>query len=136
MSRKILHKTRRLYSCKVDRLSGDVLPDVLDTHNHAIDSIRHSLAPLIRQGDVGFLHFLEQEVAAGRQRRAEEPTLYGQLSEDVQLGSAMTPAEIQECRRTRGTPIHLTKQITRRPGDMDDEEPRMVTIIERLAPPE
>lgn len=43
----------RLYSYKTDRLTGDVLPDVVDAHNHYIDSIRYALAPLIQQRHVG-----------------------------------------------------------------------------------
>lgn len=39
----------RLYSHKVDRLSGDVLPDVVDAHNHFIDALRYALGPMIRQ---------------------------------------------------------------------------------------
>jgi phage terminase large subunit len=39
----------RLYSYKVDRLTGDVLPKVVDAHNHLIDAGRYALAPLIRQ---------------------------------------------------------------------------------------
>jgi phage terminase large subunit len=43
----------RLYSYKVDRLTGDVLPVIVDAHNHYIDAIRYALAPLIkRQGFV------------------------------------------------------------------------------------
>jgi len=38
----------RLYSHKVDRLSGDILPAIVDDHNHFIDSIRYALQPLIR----------------------------------------------------------------------------------------
>lgn len=38
----------RLYSYKTDRISGDVLPVVLDRHNHCIDSIRYALYRLIR----------------------------------------------------------------------------------------
>lgn len=38
----------RLYSYKTDRLTGDVLPVVLDKHNHMIDLLRYALAPLIR----------------------------------------------------------------------------------------
>ncbi|HED4449139.1 TPA: PBSX family phage terminase large subunit [Pasteurella multocida] len=38
----------RLYSYKVDRLSGDVLPTVLDEHNHYIDAIRYALNPLMQ----------------------------------------------------------------------------------------
>lgn len=42
----------RLYSHKVDRLSGDILPDLVDAHNHVIDSGRYALEPLIkRDGD-------------------------------------------------------------------------------------
>ncbi|HDL5366392.1 PBSX family phage terminase large subunit [Mannheimia haemolytica] len=38
----------RLYSYKTDRLSGDVLPVVIDVHNHFIDAIRYALNPLIQ----------------------------------------------------------------------------------------
>jgi phage terminase large subunit len=39
----------RLYSYKVDRQTGDVLPDVVDKHNHVWDAVRYALAPMIRQ---------------------------------------------------------------------------------------
>lgn len=42
-------KEFRLYSYAVDRLSGDVLPDVIDKHNHHIDAIRYAIQPLIAQ---------------------------------------------------------------------------------------
>ena len=42
-------KEFRLYSYKVDRLSGDVLPDIVDAYNHAIDAIRYALEPLMRR---------------------------------------------------------------------------------------
>jgi len=38
----------RLYSYKVDRLSGDILPKPLDMHNHCIDALRYALEPMIR----------------------------------------------------------------------------------------
>ena len=38
----------RLYSHKTDRLTGDILPDIIDANNHAIDAIRYALAPLIK----------------------------------------------------------------------------------------
>lgn len=38
----------RLYSHKVDRLTQDVQPEIVDKHNHCWDSIRYGLAPLIR----------------------------------------------------------------------------------------
>lgn len=37
-----------LYSYKVDRLSGDILPVLVDSYNHAIDALRYSLEPLMR----------------------------------------------------------------------------------------
>lgn len=40
----------RLYSYKVDRLTGDVLPVLVDANNHCIDAIRYSIAPLIKSG--------------------------------------------------------------------------------------
>lgn len=39
----------RLYSYKVDKRTGDVLPDIVDKWNHAIDSIRYALEPLMRR---------------------------------------------------------------------------------------
>lgn len=39
----------RLWSYKVDRLTGDVLPQVVDANNHWWDSVRYALAPMIRR---------------------------------------------------------------------------------------
>ena len=41
----------RLYSYKVDAKSGQVLADIVDAHNHYIDSIRYGLQPMIRKRD-------------------------------------------------------------------------------------
>ena len=38
----------RLYSYKTDSRTGDVLPEVLDKHNHIWDPVRYALAPLIQ----------------------------------------------------------------------------------------
>lgn len=38
----------RLYSYKVDRLSGDVLTVIVDAFNHYIDAIRYALNPMIK----------------------------------------------------------------------------------------
>lgn len=38
----------RLYSYKVDRLSGDIRPDILDANNHFIDAIRYAVTPMIK----------------------------------------------------------------------------------------
>tara|TARA_R100000093_G_scaffold49243_2_gene25420 strand:- start:796 stop:1848 length:1053 start_codon:yes stop_codon:yes gene_type:complete len=38
----------RMYSYKVDRLTGDIKPDIDDKFNHYIDALRYALAPLIQ----------------------------------------------------------------------------------------
>lgn len=50
----------RLYSYKVDRLSGDILPVPVDANNHYIDALRYALQPLIGTG-------LEQRRGANNQ---------------------------------------------------------------------
>lgn len=42
-------KEARLYSYKRDRLTGDVLPDIVDANNHFIDACRYALGPMIRR---------------------------------------------------------------------------------------
>jgi len=37
----------RLYSYKVDRLTGDITPKIVDLHNHYIDAIRYAIQPVI-----------------------------------------------------------------------------------------
>ena len=39
----------RLYSYRVDRLTGDVLTDLADKHNHLIDALRYAVEPAIRR---------------------------------------------------------------------------------------
>jgi phage terminase large subunit len=43
----------RLYSYKVDRLTGDILPVVVDAHNHCWDDARYALEPIIRESSYG-----------------------------------------------------------------------------------
>jgi len=38
----------RLYSYKVDRLTGDIVPKIVDANNHYIDALRYALAPMIQ----------------------------------------------------------------------------------------
>lgn len=40
----------RLYSYKVDRLTGDIKPDIVDANNHYIDALRYAVGPMIRRG--------------------------------------------------------------------------------------
>ncbi|TVR42806.1 MAG: PBSX family phage terminase large subunit [Cryomorphaceae bacterium] len=39
----------RLYSYKVDKRTQDVLPDIVDKHNHCIDAIGYAITPIIRK---------------------------------------------------------------------------------------
>lgn len=43
----------RLWSYKVDRLTGDVLPQLAGRNDHTWDAVRYALAPLIRRKDAG-----------------------------------------------------------------------------------
>jgi len=63
-----------LYSYKVDRLSGDVLPDIVDKHNHCIDAVRYALAPLIRARGTGVLEYYTAELAKDQAVAAAVPT--------------------------------------------------------------
>lgn len=38
-----------LYKYKEDRLTGDILPDIVDKNNHCMDALRYALAPFIKQ---------------------------------------------------------------------------------------
>ncbi|HEX7072257.1 MAG TPA: PBSX family phage terminase large subunit [Rhodothermales bacterium] len=49
----------KLYSYKVDARSGDVLPIIIDKHNHLIDSARYALDPLIKRRRLVGLDFLD-----------------------------------------------------------------------------
>lgn len=44
----------KLYSYKKDRLTGDVLPTLVDANNHCIDALRYALAPIIKQRGVDY----------------------------------------------------------------------------------
>ena len=38
----------RLYSHRIDSLTGDVLPDIVDAHNHYLDAVRYAVTPMIK----------------------------------------------------------------------------------------
>jgi phage terminase large subunit len=67
----------RLYSYKVDRLTGDVLPDLVDRHNHIMDALRYALQPLIKQGGSGaaILQYMRDELAK-QGKDPERQTIY------------------------------------------------------------
>ncbi len=39
----------RLYSYKTDRLTGDIMPTIVDAHNHYIDAVRYALVPMMKR---------------------------------------------------------------------------------------
>lgn len=43
----------RYYSYKVDKLSGQILDEFVDDHNHAIDAIRYALEPIMKRKHSG-----------------------------------------------------------------------------------
>jgi phage terminase large subunit len=45
----------RQYRYKIDRLTREVLPDIIDKHNHFIDAIRYGLAPIIKTRNGWFI---------------------------------------------------------------------------------
>lgn len=49
-----LAKEARLYSHKVDRLSGDILPDIVDAHNHYWDAVRYAVDPMIKRSYMNY----------------------------------------------------------------------------------
>lgn len=50
---KLAAQEARLYRYKTDPVTDDVLPIVVDKHNHVWDAVRYGLAPFIRQRTVG-----------------------------------------------------------------------------------
>jgi phage terminase large subunit len=58
---KHMAEEAKLYSYKVDKV-GEILPVVVDRHNHCWDAVRYALDPLIQQGLTGLLEYFRQEV--------------------------------------------------------------------------
>lgn len=56
----------RLWSFKVDRITGQVQPELVDKHNHCWDAIRYALEPLIKTSGPGLTEFYQQAVEARR----------------------------------------------------------------------
>ena len=52
---KDMQEEARLYSYKIDKQTGDILPKLEDDMNHRWDAVRYALAPLIRRKDFVFL---------------------------------------------------------------------------------
>jgi phage terminase large subunit len=50
------------YSYKTDKKTGDVLPEIVDKHNHIWDAVRYALCPLIKRTGFGFIDFANAEM--------------------------------------------------------------------------
>ncbi len=50
----------RLWSYKVDKLSGEPTTDLLDAHNHIWDAVRYALEPVMMNMKTGMLNFMKQ----------------------------------------------------------------------------
>lgn len=59
----------RHYSYKTDERTGDVLPVILDKHNHIIDALRYALSTLIKGGDDGMIDYYAAQVRDMNARR-------------------------------------------------------------------
>lgn len=46
-----------LYSYKIDRHSGDILPVIVDANNHAIDALRYALEPIMKKSSYSWSGF-------------------------------------------------------------------------------
>jgi hypothetical protein len=53
----------------VDRLTGEVLPIIVDKHNHCWDSVRYAHDDLIQSKNLGMLEFYRQQAMAVEQAR-------------------------------------------------------------------
>jgi phage terminase large subunit len=57
----------RLWSYKVDRLTGDVLPQLVDKHDHVWDAARYAIQPIVKQPPgFGLLEYMRQQAEALR----------------------------------------------------------------------
>lgn len=49
------------YSYKTHRLTGDILPDIVDDFNHGIDALRYSIEPLIKRKSKGIFALYKKQ---------------------------------------------------------------------------
>jgi phage terminase large subunit len=57
----------RLWSYKTDRLTGDVLAELVDKHNHIWDAVRYALEPMIKQHGMGLFQHMRDLAEQARQ---------------------------------------------------------------------
>lgn len=71
----------RLYSYKVDRITEEVLPIVVDKHNHCIDAIRYALDQQIKVGATALLQVFAEEYRAEKAAREQATKVASATSE-------------------------------------------------------
>jgi hypothetical protein len=99
----------RLYSYKVDRLTGDPLPELVDKHNHLIDSLRYAVEPIQKRAGGGIADFYAQ-MAAGLNVETADPSKPPKQPQ-MQTSSAISACREfpASCRAKKGT-CHRTKE--------------------------
>lgn len=55
-----------LYSYKVDRLTGDIMPSIVDAYNHFCDSLRYSLEPAMKRNKRDYSKLIEPRRRNGK----------------------------------------------------------------------
>ena len=58
------------YSYKIDARTGDILPVIVDAHNHIIDALRYALGPLIKRTNTGMLEYYASLAVVERAKQA------------------------------------------------------------------
>ena len=66
----------RLYSFKVDRLTGTVMPDVKDGNDHVWDAVRYALGPLVRRSKLAVYGTAAEEIRMGDADLEQRAFLY------------------------------------------------------------
>lgn len=133
----------KLYSYKVDQNSGDVLPIIVDKHNHIIDSIRYALEPMIKpRRKAGFLFTGTLD---------KKPTVLCPVCEsflpddgecphcgtriDMMTGLIIDLGE-QDPRITEATPEATTPMVSTRRPSMETIQERVHAVTTNNIPPE
>ena len=86
----------RLYSFKVDRLSGDVLPDIKDANNHLMDALRYALGPLIQARGAGLLAYYQAELDKDKAATATAPAAWPVPSQTLAERARREGAVVQD----------------------------------------
>lgn len=82
----------KLYSYRVDRTTGAVLPEVCDQHNHTLDALRYSMQERIRRPPgQGLLDYYAAELAKMGGANASQPTPQPQAQPNGQPNAQQPP---------------------------------------------